>query len=100
MPLRGTPDHENGALFGYSDGRRFSGPGRNLLGAWSPRVSLTRTALRTRDCCHAAHASTQSRLLDSSLSSGGACPGDTPMDILYPCCAGLDVHKQTVVATV
>ncbi len=49
MPLRGTPDHENGALFGYSDGRRFSGPGRNLLGAWSPRVSLTRTALRTRE---------------------------------------------------
>jgi len=40
MPLRGTPDHENGELFGYSEGWRFFGSGRNLLGATSPRVSL------------------------------------------------------------
>jgi transposase len=26
--------------------------------------------------------------------------GDHVMDILYPCCAGLDVHKKTVVACI
>src|SRR5437763_13260423 len=26
--------------------------------------------------------------------------GDSPMDVLHACCAGLDVHKKTVVACV
>src|SRR5437867_7182139 len=35
------------------------------------------------------------------MSAGeGSYPGDGPMDTLYACCAGLDVHKNTVVACV
>src|SRR4051812_12255098 len=30
----------------------------------------------------------------------GALWGGSPMDVLHRCCAGLDVHKRTVVATV
>jgi transposase len=30
----------------------------------------------------------------------GAVPWRDPMDIVYPCCAGLDLHKKTVVACV
>src|SRR5260370_19345847 len=45
--------------------------GRPLLGALSPRVSLTRTSLRTRDCCHGAHESTQSSLGQGLRQCGG-----------------------------
>ena len=34
------------------------------------------------------------------LPAGAAPPRDTPRDTLYPHCAGLDVHKDTVVACV
>src|SRR5262249_41885356 len=30
----------------------------------------------------------------------GSVPRRSPMDIVYPCCAGLDIHKKTVVASV
>ena len=63
-------------------------------------MSLTWASLRTRDCRLGAHESTQSRLLYRSLSSGEALPGGALMDIVYACCAGLDVHKETMVATV
>src|SRR6266852_747617 len=34
------------------------------------------------------------------MSSGVRSTGDPIMDIVFPCCAGLDVHKDTVVACV
>src|SRR3984957_3593772 len=66
----------------------------------SPSVSLTRTALRTRNCRLPPRESTQSRLLLRPLSSRGEPRGDYVVDIVYPCCAGLDIHKETVVACV
>src|SRR5579885_434501 len=44
--------------------------------------------------------STQSRLLTFSMSSRARRNPEVAMDILYRCCAGLDVHKKTVVACV
>src|SRR3954447_6456850 len=47
--------------------------------------------------------STQSHLLHapgSVPSAGDPHPGDRPMKVLLPCCAGLDVHKTFVVASV
>src|SRR5579871_3812276 len=35
-----------------------------------------------------------------SLPVRGHPWGGSPMDVLHTCCAGLDVHKRTVVATV
>jgi hypothetical protein len=36
---------------------------------------------------------------EPARSAGGrGPPGDAPMDVLNACCAGLDVHKKTVVA--
>src|SRR3954447_18300510 len=43
--------------------------------------------------------STQSRLLIPPMSSGAwSTYGGPTMEPIYPCCAGLDVHKDTVVA--
>ena len=47
--------------------------------------------------------STQSKLLDASRSARGASPHPTPriaVDVLHSQCAGLDVHKKTVVVCV
>jgi transposase len=44
--------------------------------------------------------STQSRLLLRFDVRRPSVAGDPIMDIVYACCAGLDVHKETVVATV
>src|SRR5262249_48659366 len=92
-------NHENGAACRYVDARRTPGQGRNVLGAMSPGVSLAGTAPRTPNCRLPPWESTQSRLLDPSLSSRGR-PGRSLMDLLYASCAGLDVHKETVVACV
>src|SRR5262249_44179255 len=43
---------------------------------------------------------TQSRLLLSLMSSESGFRGGREMEAIYPCVAGLDVHKQTVVACV
>jgi transposase len=44
--------------------------------------------------------STQSRVLIVSMSSRQEHPGECLMEPMYAACAGLDVHKQTVVACV
>src|SRR5512143_381310 len=44
--------------------------------------------------------STHGRLLPRSMSSGVGSPGEATMETIYPRCAGLDVHKRTVVACV
>ena len=54
--------------------------------------------LRTPDCRLLAE-STQSRLFYSvAIPPAATLGGVFTMDILYPCCAGLDVHKEKVVA--
>src|SRR5262245_56031366 len=45
-------------------------------------------------------ARTQSRLLLALLSCESGFRGGREMEAIYPCVAGLDVHKQTVVACV
>src|SRR5207248_2508389 len=64
------------------------------------RVSVwSRTSPRTRNCCPlpGEHAEQIAPLLDVF---SGAVSRRTLMDIVYRCCAGLDVHKKTVVACV
>jgi len=65
----------------------------------SPRVRLAWTAPRTRDGClrpgeHAEQLALPFAVFRGSVSQSPA------LDILDACCAGLDVHKETVVATV
>src|SRR3954447_22641158 len=62
-------------------------------------MSLAQISTRTRTCRPRAPGSTKSSLLNPSISPGGeGMPGASAMEILYPCCAGLDIHKKTVVA--
>src|SRR5262245_48579990 len=44
--------------------------------------------------------STHNRLFDPRMSSGAGTQPEDLMEPLYPCCAGLDVHKDSVVACV
>src|SRR4051794_27006442 len=58
-------------------------------------------ALRTPDCRLRPAESTQSRLFYSvAVLPPARSRSCSVMDILHPCCAGLDVHKQKVVACV
>src|ERR1041384_4680055 len=58
-------------------------------------------ALRTPDCRLRCAESTQSRLFYSvAVLPPERSRSCTVMDILHPCCAGLDVHKEKVVACV
>src|SRR5262245_59496199 len=55
---------------------------------------------RTRDCRLPLRESTQRRLFPPSPSPHRHARGGFPVDTLYPCCAGLDIHKETVVACI
>src|SRR5947208_3932208 len=71
-----------------------------IFGAASPQSSLARTSLRTPHCrLRQLTESTRSRLFSLSMSSG-AGRRETIMENIYPCCAGLDVHKESVEACV
>jgi transposase len=70
------------------------------VGASSPFFSVAWTSPRTRNCRLPLWESTQSRLLFCSMSSREEFLEITPMDIVYEACAGLDVHKETVVVCV
>src|SRR5215213_10395142 len=43
--------------------------------------------------------STQGNVIPRPVSAAVG-PGGTAMDVMYPCCAGLDVHKDSVYACV
>src|SRR5262249_3404597 len=60
------------------------------------------TSPRTRDCRRRAtrRARRADCLLQALSPEGGHLSGGSSMDTLYPHCAGLDVHKDTVVACV
>src|SRR6266516_532795 len=65
-----------------------------------PQSILARTSLRTPHCrLRQLTESTRSRLFWLSMSSG-AGRRETIMENIYPCCAGLDVHKESVEACV
>jgi hypothetical protein len=61
--------------------------------------SLTRTSLRIPNC-RLPRENTQSRVLLFAGVLRSQALGGSTMQALYPCVAGLDVHKETVVACV
>jgi transposase len=64
-------------------------------------MSLARTSGEPEPVAPGPPGSTKSSLLHPAMSSRvERAWGDHVMDILYPCCAGLDVHKKTVVACI
>src|SRR5262245_12030488 len=69
-----------------------------VCGAASPLNKLAGTATRTHDCSSPGKDARET--VRAVLSAGAAPPRRTPMDTLHPHCAGLDVHKDTVVACV
>src|SRR5207249_2595083 len=74
--------------------------GRFLCGAASPKRSLARTSYRTRNCGRRGnwigeHAEQIVETRDVHLGSEVE-RGATAMDVIYPRCAGLDVHKKSV----
>ena len=74
--------------------------GRFLCGAASPKRSLARTSYRTRNCGRRGnwigeHAEQIVETRDVHLGSEVE-RGATAMDVIYPRCAGLDVHQKSV----
>jgi hypothetical protein len=53
---------------------------------------------RMDDCCPECSVSTQAKLVFPSHLSRAAQKGIHWMQVLYPRCCGLDIHKKTVVA--
>src|SRR4051795_4527955 len=107
-PLGGTRTHENGSAFRITWAvplaRLYAG---SVTGASSPRSSLAKpsrvpepVALRRRVVRGACGARRADWLLPAMSPVRGAPWGDPSMDVLHARCAGLDVHKKTVVACV
>src|SRR3569833_3810040 len=93
MPLRGTSKDEN-------RGRSPGEPG-NVTGAVSPSFSLAPGPLGTNNCRH----EHECQSLRCAKAPRAATPDSDrrealEMDVLLDRCAGLDVHKDTVMAAV
>src|SRR5207245_1001979 len=69
------------------------------LGASSPLKSLAWTSLRTPNCRLASARARGADCFTLSMSSGAGVE-ETIMENIFPCCAGLDVHKDSVEACV
>ena len=101
MPLRGTLTHENGLPF-WSDRIRATaaGQGRFVFGAVArnePGPDLARTST----CRPVTRGARRANCFDVPRSPRRPAPEEsTAMEIIYDRCAGLDVHKKTVVACV
>ena len=81
-----------------SAGRRRRGRRFSMVRA-SPRISWTRGTRSTPDCARAARpGSALFRLSIQGCPAPAAQWMEGVMEVLYPRCAGLDVHKDTVVA--
>src|SRR6266853_1805527 len=75
--------------------------GRPFIGADSPCLSLTRSPASTPYCDRSTVlASASFRFRIRGLHARAASEGRRLMEVLYPRCAGLDVHAATVVACV
>src|SRR5229473_4239626 len=69
------------------------------LGASSPLKSLAWTSLRTPNCRLASARARGADCFTLSMSSGAGVQ-ETIMENIFPCCAGLDVHRDSVEACV
>src|SRR5919202_3965930 len=77
---------------------RYRHRGWFVLGAASPQKSRTRSLTRTPYCRRARPGrSTHPRVRHRGLLAGTACE-EVTMQVLHPRCAGLDVHRDSVVA--
>src|SRR5216683_417674 len=76
--------------------------GRRHTGAGKPELEFDLAVLSTPDCCPGRISDLGARLLD--FIDGAAAPTaqnmEASMEVLYQRCAGLDVHKDTVVCSV
>src|SRR5215469_13970014 len=69
------------------------------FGASSPQKSLTWTSLRTPNCRLASVRARGADCFPLSMSSG-AGERSRIMEEVFSCCAGLDIHKETIEACV
>src|SRR5947209_19197901 len=74
-----------------------------VFGAFSPRTNLARPRLDLRSNPTLSPPPTRgARRANCSMPRGHPAPdrphGRESMETIHPCCAGLDVHKKTVVA--
>src|SRR4051794_20890109 len=94
MPLRGTNKDEN-------RGRRPPVEPGNVTGAVSPSFSLALGPLGTNNC-RREHECQSLRCAEAPrVAAPGSSRREGPeMDVLVDRCAGLDVHKDTVMAVV
>src|SRR3954452_12168604 len=91
MPLRGANGDENRA--------RPPVRARVLSGAVSPQLRLAPGPLGTNDCCY----EHECQIPDTQRPHGRSSnrrKGAFTMDVLVDRCAGLDVHKDTVMAAI
>ena len=100
--MRHPEPHENGVGLVYPEPWPFLlDQGRFVSGALSPHMSLAWTSCEPEPVASGPPGSTKSSMLHLSMSSRGERAwGACVMDIIFPCCAGLDVHKKTVVACI
>src|SRR5215213_6432478 len=98
--------HENGAeggRWGYGSGERWR-RWKGRSSRWcltSPGVSLARGRRYAPQTVASLVESTQSRLFYSVAAPRAAALAEgLAVDVVHPCCAGLDVHKEVVVACV
>src|ERR1700694_4210924 len=101
--MRHPEPHENGDHSGYPDGWHSRlDQGRFVSGASSPIMSLAWTSCEPEPVAPVNPGSTKSSLLPlpPCLPVPRGRQESRAMEILYQCCAGLDVHKRTVVACI
>src|SRR5262245_30272464 len=103
MPCCGTRVHENGARLGVLRyPRRYPSPDEGRFRTWcrEPARKFGPDVATDPRLSPPSPESTHNRLFDPRMSSGAGTQTEGPMEPLYACCAGLDVHKDTVVACV
>jgi hypothetical protein len=103
MPRGGTRIHENGARGGLlHDPRGYPSPDEGRLRNWwgEPAGKFGPDIATHPRLSPPLAESTHNRLFDPRMSpEAGTQPADL-MELLYLCCAGLDAHKDALVACV
>src|SRR5436309_1538943 len=101
--VKGTPPHEKGPRAANPGGVGRGTEAVVVFGARSPKTNLARPRLdlRSNPTLSPPHARGARRANCSMPPGHPAHHGPhrrDPRETLHPCCAGLDVHKKTVVA--
>jgi transposase len=73
---------------------------RGVLVLLSPMTKLIQVRPRTNDCRPSREVSTQAKLVFPSHRSLATHERSRGMEVLYPRCCGVDIHKKTIVACV